>query len=194
MTCASILALLVVTGRAGGQIVTLGPPPPKTALEAFELQEGATIVHGLSRIGEVVGPQGGAVVVIAREMTNAVTGRKARGVTIEVHERDSTPRYSTSYIDYDELAGLIQGLEQLGRLNRSSTQLDQFGGDYRTKGHFRVAVRGFRSDISVALSSGLVDPTSATFKATDLGKIRDLLVAAVVKLDALGAPGTTPPD
>jgi hypothetical protein len=184
--------LLSLSGFAFAQIVTIGPPPPKTTLEAFELQEGVTIVQGRSFVGAVHGLFGGRVVVIAREMTNMATGKKESGVTIRVtesatgeKERGPGGRDNTSYIDYDELPGLIRALDQFGKLNRASTRLDQFGGDYRTKGYFHVSVHGFDADARLSISSGLTELVTSNFQITDLTKIRDLFASALAKLDEI---------
>jgi hypothetical protein len=185
-------ALLTLSSLASAQIVTIGPPPAKTRLEALELQEGVTIVQGRSFIGAVNGLSHGRIVVIAREMTSMATGTRESGVTVSVTEsavrgkdRDAEVRDNTSYIDHEELPGLIRGLEQLWRLDRTSTRLDQFGGEYRTKGYFRVSVRGVVGDVRLSVSSGLTEPVTTSFQITDLNKIRDLFVDALAELDAL---------
>lgn len=181
---------LLATSGASAEVATICPPPPTTKLEAFEIQEGVTILQGRSFIGVVHGVSHGRIAVVAREMTNMSTGDRRSGVTIRVtesadreKERSAEVRESTSYIDYDELRALIRSLDQLGTLYRTSTRLDQFGGDYRTKGYFHLSVHGFGADAWLSVTSGLIEPVTASFQITDLRKLRYLLEDAVAKID-----------
>jgi hypothetical protein len=98
------VAILVVATPVFGQAERPSEPEkPKTKLEAFVAQDGAVIVRGFSKIGEVKGQFGSSVVIQSKEFMNASTGKKEHGITFEVRETSRLEREHTSYVDYDEI-------------------------------------------------------------------------------------------
>src|SRR6267378_7589870 len=79
---------------------------PKTKLEAFAAKTGTVLIKGIEDIGSV-----GGVTVGCREFTDANTGRKEYGITIEVRESGRFERENTSLIDYEEIESLLKGID-----------------------------------------------------------------------------------
>lgn len=158
--------------------------PPRTRLEAFALQEGAVIVLGYSRMGEVRG-FGSSVVVESKEFTNVASGQKERGLTIEVRERARPEREFVSYVDDDEIPSLLKGLEYLVKVDRSATPFDSFQADYRTRGELQVST--YSTDggakVAAAVSSGTIRRATAVLTLNELDSIRTLVEAARAALE-----------
>ena len=112
-----LLLVIVSCAQAGAQQQRRfdEPLPPKTELEALQLETNAVIVRGSQRVGGVRAPGQGRVDVAAFEVINTVGGRRARGVAVEVEEVGERGREVTAFVDYEELEGLIKGLESVGR-------------------------------------------------------------------------------
>ena len=85
------------------------PSKMKTKLEAFVAQDGAVIVQGFSKIGEAKGQYGASVTVESKEFTNASTGNKEYGITVQVQEKGRLEREHTSYVDMEEIPSLVKG-------------------------------------------------------------------------------------
>jgi hypothetical protein len=126
---------------------------PRTKLEALGAQEGAVIIRGFSRIGEVRGPLGSSVVVRSQEFTNAATGEREYGLSLEVRERSRLEREHTSFVDYDEIASLLKALEHLTKLDTTATAFNRFQADYRTHGEVQVAT--YTTDASAVVAAAV---------------------------------------
>ena len=79
-----LIVLLVYAQAAAQQRRYDEPLPPKTELEALQLEAGAVIVRGLQRVGGVRSQGPGRVDVAALEVVDTASGRRARGVAVEV--------------------------------------------------------------------------------------------------------------
>ncbi|MEO5924269.1 MAG: hypothetical protein ABIR70_10620 [Bryobacteraceae bacterium] len=163
------------------------PPAPKTKIEAFEAQSGSVVVRGFSRIGEMKGIYGGVLTVQSMEFTQAVTGKKEYGITIDVKETDRLERSNRSFIDYDEIASLLKGIEYVSKIDSSVTPLESFQADFRTKGDFKVSTFSSGKEILASISSGSIGATSLFLRLSDVPKLRDLVASARDKLDAVKA-------
>jgi len=187
---ASLVGFLALA--VGGAVVEAQqreqPQPPRTKVEAFEAQEGVVVVRGFSKIGDMKGVYGGVVSVQSMEFTNAATGKKEYGVTIEVKEASRLEREDRSFIDYDEIGSLIKGIDYISKVDRSATKLDSFQADYRTKGEFAISTFSSANDIMCSISSGRIGRVSTFFKIADLAKFRNLIVNAKAKLDSIKVP------
>ena len=187
--CMLILALSCA--RVVAQQPLLERGEPRTQLEALQLKTGTVIVRGTQRAGGVRGPQG-RVEVAALEVIDTTTKLKARGLSLTIEEVGERPREVVAFVDYDELTGLLAGLESMSRLDRGETQLPNFDVSYRTKGDLLVSVFSTRSGIiRVALSGRALAPAAATapppvtvtVPAEELGNLRALVAAAKTRLD-----------
>lgn len=156
---------------------------PRTRLEALQLKTGAVIVRGSQRVGTVRGPQG-RVEVSALEVIDTSANVRARGLSISIEELGDRGREVLAFVDYDELAGLLAGLESMSRLDRGETQLPNFEVSYRTKGDLLVSVFSTRGGIvRCAVTGGLLSPVTATVPAEEVGNLRALIATAKNRLD-----------
>src|SRR5205085_3020177 len=98
----------------------------------------------------------------------------------------SPERNHLSFVDYDEIDPLLKGLEYLGKIDYSVTQLRAFEADYRTRDDLVFsALSGRNNTVMVAVSSGVVRPVSVQFRLEDLRSITGLIVEAKKQLDAI---------
>lgn len=149
-------------------------PAPKTKLEAFSAQSGAVMVRGFSEVGQVYGI--GRVIVTAREFVDATTQRKQYGVSVEVKEVGRLERSGTSYIDEDEIASLLKGIDYIVHTDNKVTRLKNFEATYVTKGEFRITI--FNDDkgkISAVVASR---GASAFVELPQLANVREHIVKA----------------
>lgn len=181
----ALVALMALVPSQVAAQAPATPTAPKTKLEAFEAQEGVVIVQGFSRIGELRGSYGGTVLVLAKEFTNATTRRRESGIVIDVREGGRLERHNRSFIDYDEIAALLKGIDYIGKVENSVTKMDSFQADYRTKGDLKVSTFNTSGgELMVAVSSGRIGSTSVHLKFADLTVLRNLLSSAKERLDA----------
>jgi hypothetical protein len=161
-------------------------PKPKTELETFAAQTGVVIVKGYSEIGSVSGYAGKAS-VDCREFTNAANGNKSYGIVITVKESKSYGIDSdNSFIDYDEISSLIDGIAYIRKIDKSVTNLSNFEATYSTKGDLQITV--FNQDngnLKACINSGVIGRTSAFITLDQLDQFRTLLIQAKAKLDEL---------
>ncbi|HUQ34710.1 MAG TPA: hypothetical protein VM095_21510, partial [Pyrinomonadaceae bacterium] len=121
-----VLGLFVFAGHASGQEPVETQLQPRTKLEAFQSRTGIVIIKGFSRIGVAAGLEGTSIEIENRELRDAGSNAREYGITVEVREAGNNARRSISYIDYDEIDPLLKGLEYLGKVDNSVTQLTRF--------------------------------------------------------------------
>lgn len=181
----SLLLCLGVPALLPAQEAT-EPEKSKTKLESFVAQDGVVVIRGFSKVGEIRGQYGSSVEVESKEFTNAATGKREHGISVAVKESGRLERSHTSYVDFDEIPSLIKGLEYIGKVDKSSTPLDQFQADYRTKGDLVVSTfNDSAGKVSVAVSSGVIGKTTAYLPIADLERLRELVQTAHTALEKL---------
>ena len=183
ITAVSVFALF--TTFMSAQDATSAQKEPKTKLEAFEAKTGTVLIKGFQEIGSVAGL--GSVSVDCREFTDANTGRKEYGITIEVKESGRFERKNTTLIDYDEIDSLLKGIDYIAKVDKSATPLTSFEAIYKTKGDLRVTT--FSSDrgekVQAAVQSGHIGSATAFLSLEQLAKVRTLIESAKTKLDSV---------
>jgi hypothetical protein len=183
--CAGVALVPLLVWQATAQAPGT-PAAPKTKLEAFEAQDGVAIIQGFSKIGELRGAFGGSVAVQAKEFTNATTGTRVSGISIDVNEGGRVERHNRSFIDYDEIASLLKGIDYIAKADRSVTKLENFQVDYRTRGDVKVSTFNTSGgELMVAVSSGRIGSTSVHLRFADLAVLRNLISSARDRLDAV---------
>jgi hypothetical protein len=158
------------------------PLEPRTRLEELQMKIGAVIVRGSQRVGSVRGQ--GRLEVSALEVIDTGGKLRARGLSLTIEEAGERAREAVVFVDYEELAGLLDGLESMIRLDRGETQLPNFEVSYRTKGDLIVSVFSTRSGIArCVVSGGPYAPAAVTFPAEEIGNLRALIATAKNRLD-----------
>ena len=181
--CTMIIGIGLPASSVAQRCVEVVEPPTK--LEAFLATDGAVVIRGSSRVGAVRGEPGSLVAVASKEFTNVRTGARAHGITVEVRKADRREPGGIAYVDFDEMASLLSGLEYLGKVDKSSTSLDQFEADYRTKGGLVVAMYNTSAGPKAAVSSGIGGAATAELEYGDFVRFRELLQSAYASLRSI---------
>jgi hypothetical protein len=126
---------------AGAQpVVVVNPPPPKTRLQAMAEQKGVMVLCGYTDVGQIQREDGSFVRVTAAQFTNSTTTVTEYGLLVFVHEVGSTSvRETRSFIDADELDGLLGSLDSLSKLDHTATPMNNFDAKIRTRGDLEIA-------------------------------------------------------
>jgi len=191
----SILTLLLVVSfgptfaqRPGPQFrrpLACEPVEPRTKLEAIEWQYERVLVKGFSQIATFTA-RDVEVRVDAVELKDTATATRAIGLVIALRETGENPRENRSYVDYDEIDRLLQGLTAIGRVNESVTKLAGFEARYRTLGDLEFLVfRQSRSGIAASVTSGICERVTALLTLDDLDRLKAHIVEAKTRLDEI---------
>lgn len=113
----------------------------KTELGVFEAQTGTVIVKGFGQIGSMsVGTV--TISVRCKISTDANTGRNACGLAFEIASGDQFRE--RTFVDYDELDSLLNGVNYLNKITYDVTPLPGFEAIYSTKTGLRVVAYSAR--------------------------------------------------
>lgn len=168
------------------QEINTSPAEPKTELEKFSSKSGEVIVRGFEQIGVVRGEYSTSIEVVANHYMNKNNDDEAFGITITVQEEDG--RYSKSersYIDYDEIESLIEGIKYIAKVNRESTKLRDFQADYKTRGDFTISTFNNRGKTMISAKSGVIREVNSYFPIAKMDMILEMIVVAKSRLDEI---------
>jgi hypothetical protein len=180
--------VLSIVRSMHAQQQTEQPRDVKTKLEAFQAKTGVVIIRGFSEIGTTAGMYGTSVKVESKEFTEATTGRREYGITVEVKGGGRLERENTSYVDYDEIDSLIKGIDYIAKIDSTVTKLNNFQADYKTKDDLSFSTFSSQGEVLFGVQSGRIGPALAYFNMSKLPEIRDLIVSAKAKLDSIRTP------
>jgi hypothetical protein len=191
----NVLVLLLVVScgaafaqRPGPQFrrpLACEPLEPRTKLEAIEWQYERVLVKGFSQIATFMA-RDVEVRVDAVELKDTATATRAIGLVIALRETGENPRENRSFVDYDEIDRLLQGLTAIGRVNESVTKLAGFEARYRTLGDLEIIVfRQSRSGIAATLTSGICERVTAPLTLDELDRLKAHIVEAKTRLDEI---------
>jgi hypothetical protein len=195
-TIALILLIVLFTTTAFAQ-----PQPPApildapTKLEALELRKGTLVVKGYSEIGRVEGENGAFIIVSAIELRDMTRGVKEIGLAITAQQAGENARHAVSYIDYEEIAGLLTAMDYLAKPDPEATKLSNYEAQYRTRSSLEVV--SFDSNnqrmvsvraVQVLFPSGEIVWTTTHFRLASIVAIRKLITDGKDLLDRANAP------
>jgi hypothetical protein len=160
--------------------------PPKTRLEQFQAKTGSVVIKGFTEVGTASGKYGSTVTVSAMEFTDASSGAKQFGITIDIKASGDYPQKNTSYIDLDEVDSLLKGIDYIAAADKTVTKLSSFEATYRTKGDFAMTVfSSSRTGTMLAVESGRFGTARAYFDISELPKVRQLIEKAHKILESI---------
>jgi hypothetical protein len=177
------LLLLIAAPAIHAQVTT---NTPRTYFEAYNTVPDSPLVKGMTTISVLNNQINYPVEIRAERLTNLQNSNTVSAVSLRTRLSHQT---LVDYIDYDELDGLIRGLQTISQADRSITPLDNFEVAYRTRCGLSIVKLSIGAKLVIAIKSG--DPNGtrnemALFVLDDLS--RDL-IAAKAKLDSLAAGG-----
>jgi hypothetical protein len=157
------------------------PVEPRTKLEAFDERYGTVVLKGFTQINSI---EVRGVRVDAVELRDIARATRVTGIVIALAGGGERPQENRAYIDYEEIDGLLAGIDAVSRVNETMTKLVGFEGKYRTLGDFEVNVfRQTRSGNAVSITTGVCNQVRMTMSLDDLTKVRAMVAEAKTKLD-----------
>jgi hypothetical protein len=120
---------------------------------------------------------------------NAKTNQEEKGILFEVGQYGSRKgQESKSYLDYDELDGLISGISYISQADDKWTAYPFYEAIYSTRGNLKLTVFNSSSGTkSAAVQAGSVAASSAFISIEQLAALKDMIVKAKQVLDNPGA-------
>lgn len=162
------------------------PEEFQTKLESLMSETGAVIVKGYTRVGSMSGARGGFAYFTAWEVTDVQSGRREQGVGIEI--TDAAPNRpdfeERAYIDYDELAPLLKGIDYIMKLDDKATKLSRYEAQYQTRGGLVLVTFNTPTGYAAAISTGGGRRPRFVLRPTGLAEFKNLLESAKEALDA----------
>jgi hypothetical protein len=191
MFCAVLLVFIAATSgassfaqRPGPQFwrrLSCEPVEPRTKLEAFDERYGTVVVKGFTQVNSI---DVRGVRVDAVELRDTARATRVTGIVIALGTPGERPQENRAFVDYEEIDGLLAGIDAVSRVNETMTKLAGFEGKYRTLGDFEVGVfRQTRSGNAVSLTSGVCEQARLTMTLDELIKVRAMIAEAKAKLD-----------
>jgi len=163
-------------------------PEAKTKLEQFSAKTGVVLIRGFHKIGSTQGLYNTSVNVEAKEFTNVTDGTKQYGITIEAFkENGKYDKKHTSFIDYDEIDSLVEGINYITKVKPDVTKLEDFQADYKTKGDLKISTFSSGTKVMSAITSGNIGGVAAYFNIEDLAKVKDIILKAKAKIEEVKA-------
>jgi hypothetical protein len=161
-------------------MVLTAPLPPATALEAFRQPIGSMLTLGFDDLGEVDG-----VAVDVREVRDSRGGR-ARGLVVEIAGAQGVREQS--FVDADEIPGLLKAVDDLVAVTANPTQFRSFEIRYMTRGELGLTASSTRSrGIFYGVEVGRLTRARKGITAGEMHQLRTLFEAASQKLATLVA-------
>lgn len=157
---------------------------PATRLESFATNIGTVVIRGSAEVG-VVSADAGTIALKCREASEAGSGRKELGVSIDLNHNQELREIR--FIDYDELESLINALAYLNKVDWSITSLTSFDAGITTRSGFRAAAFSSRRSSAIEFAvrtTGSGNPP-ILLSRDQLSELRGLLEQAKTKLDSI---------
>ena len=182
--CILVLWLCVFIGAAIAQDTNTYAYTPATRLESFVTNTGTVVIRGSADIG-VVQANTGTIALKCREASDASSGRKETGISIDLNHNQQSKE--TRYIDYDELEPLINALAYLNKVDWSITSLNSFDAAITTRSGFRASAFSSKrsSAIEFAVRTAGTGNPPILMSRDQLAELRGLLEQARAKLDSI---------
>ncbi len=160
-------------------------PPPATRLEGFRPDAGTIVTFGYNELGSVSG-----VSVEVRE-ARATRGAAVRGLVVEVTQSEG--RQERAFVDADEIAELIRGLDALLGVTANPTTFRNFEVQYTTRGELQLtAFNNGSGNLSFAVRAGRLTQAQRFLNSGDMQRLRSMFVAAQEKIASLSANAPRP--
>ncbi len=155
-------------------VLTSPFPPPVTQIEAFQPLPGSVYTIAQERFGPAVL----GVVLEIQEIRDSA-GKVIRGVMV-----DSAG--TQSYLDPDELAGLVNACDMLLDITSNPSQLRAYEAHYTTRGSLELtAAISPNNNMQYRVKVGRFRTREITATASEMRQLRDQFAAAAEKLASL---------
>jgi hypothetical protein len=186
---AALTLLLALAAVCAAQEPQPSPTPEEflTKIESLMTETGAVVVRGYTRVGSVNGSRGSAYIT-ALDVTDAA-GRSEQGIAVEIGDAAGPDAADErAYIDYDEIAPLLKGIDYIMRLDNKATKLSRYEARYRTRGGLVLVTFNTQNGTATAISTEGGRRARFVLRPTGLVEFRNLVENAKEILDAPPTP------
>jgi hypothetical protein len=159
---------------------------PRTYFDAFYATPDVLLIKGMSTIGTLNSQIAYPVEVRAERLMNLQTSNTVYAASVRTRVSRVT---QLDYIDYDELNGLIQGLQQISQATSSVTPMDNFEVVYRTRSGLSFIKINVGTKLVVAMKSGDINGVRNQMEGFVLDDFARLIIGAKAKIDAASSSG-----
>ena len=159
-----------------------------TEMERFQAETGDVIIKGFENVGtRMRGKFKRALIVEAREFIKVSAGEKSFGIVVEVKETSGNyPKTGRSFVDYDEIDSLIEGIDYIAKIKESASSLSSIEAAYSTNGGVKITAFTHRGQLSYAIEAGKYSSVSIYLNGVDdLTTFKNSVVAAKVRIDGI---------
>jgi hypothetical protein len=160
---------------------------PRTWFDAYKSTLEAPLIRGMTSIGTLTDQVKYPVEVKVERLTIKPLTNTIYAVAVRT--RLARNVLQVDYIDYDELPGLIRGLQLISQSEHSVVPLDDFEVVYRVRSGLSVAKISNGNNIVIAIKCGDTNATRNQIAPYVLDNFTGLLTSAKSKIDTIVASG-----
>ena len=178
-------------------VITGALPPPQTRVEAVSARKNAVIVRGYSEPVTLNGDDGSMLRLSAIEVKDLRAPLRETGLLVTLRGAGRNDQETQSYIDRDEIDGLIEALDLIGRLGPDAAAMPNIEASFRTRGEVEIAnvdVNGSRMlairGTQIIAPAGQINVANALFRLSRLDELHRMLSSARDALDGAGKDAT----
>ena len=155
----------------------------KTEIGIFESQTGVVIIRGFGQIGSLA--TGGAVISVrCKESSSAASGHKDYGIALVI---EASLWREFAIVDYDELDGLLNGMDYLGKITYGVTSLPGFEATFTTKSGLELMAFGNKQQGGIRTFLQYDDGPRISLASDQWIQLANLIGQAKTTLDSLRA-------
>jgi hypothetical protein len=177
-----LTTILAATLAARGQYTNYY----KTYFESCNSTADTLLIKGSSTIGTLTDHIAYPVEIRAERVNNPQTTNNFYAVSIRT---TIGPQIQVDYLDYDELASVIQGVQYISQSTSSVTPLDNFETVIRTRSGLSIAKVGRGPKVVIAMTCGATNCVRNQMEPFVLDTLGRTLSAAKAKIDLVIASG-----
>jgi hypothetical protein len=160
---------------------------PRTWFDAYKSTLEAPLIRGMASIGSLTGQVSYPVDIRVERLNVRPTTNTIYAVAMRTRLAGNV--LQVDYIDYDELDGLIHGLQLISQSDHSVVPMDDFEVVYRVRSGLSVAKISNGNNIKIIIKCGDTNGTHNEIAPYILDNFQGLLSAAKSKIDAIIASG-----
>jgi hypothetical protein len=181
----TLIVLLVAGAVSSAHAQTTNAP--RTYFDAYKSAIDTPLVRGMSSIGALTGQVAYPVDIRIERLNVQPTTNTIYAVAMRTHLTRTV--LQVDYIDYDELDGLLRGLQLISQSDHSATPMDDFEVVYRLRSGLSVFKISNGNKVVITIKCGDANATRNQIAPYVLDDLQRLLTAAKVKIDAIVANG-----
>jgi hypothetical protein len=179
--------IVILTVGAAWAVQAQTTNAPRTYFDAYKSALNAPLVRGMSSIGALTGQVAYPVDIRIERLNVQPTTNTIYAVAMRTHLSRNV--LQVDFIDYDELDGLLRGLQLISHSDHSTVPMDDFEVVYRLRSGLSVAKTSNGAKVVIALRCGDANSTINQIAPYVLDDLQRLLTAAKSKIETIAASG-----